>query len=285
MVSEDRSSTALETEIKTWPQGFKNRISVLPIELNCTELFISSLFQNQPKNGRRTKTCVFVTLVNSDVIKAHTEKVIFLDVDVFSFDNIATVWKVFSEFAERHVMATAAGSRYLRFEQYQHEEEHIMRGNRGINSGIVLIHLEHLREQSSFTYDLVISSKLQYSGLNPANSQDLLVLYFTIHPQQHYPLSCDLHFQRGVERCNGRNNRFNCSEAETTGIVMYHALTDDKFSTGPFVAIMICFEQLNLSQLKTARQCFKSSIEHVKNTQCPKGGKLLRNLESAVAKI
>ena len=285
VVSEDRSGIALEKEIKTWPSAFKNRISVLPIELNCTELFTSSLFRTQQNNGRRTKTCVFVTLVNSDVIKVHTEKVIFLDVDVFAFDNIASVWKVFSEFDERHIMATAAGSRYLKLKQYQHKEEHIMRGKRGINSGIVLIHLENLRKQSSFSYDLIISSKLKYSGLNPVNSQDLLVLYFTIHPQQHYPLSCDLHFQRGVERCHGSHNRFNCSEAETTGIVMYHALTDDKFTTGPFIDIMTCFEKLDLSQLMTARQCFNSGIQQIKKKQCPKGGELLRNLETAVAKI
>ena len=143
-------------------------------------------------------------------------------------------------------MATGVAGRYSNKEKYQIEKEPIMRQNGGINSGIVLIHLENLRKQSSFTYDLVISSKLQYSGSNPKDDQDLLVLYFTIHSERHYPLFCDIHVKRGGVGCREIDNI--CKEAETTGIILYHALTDDKFNAGPFVAIMTCFQQVNLSQ-------------------------------------
>ena len=92
-------------------------------------------------------TCPYVTLLNSEFVEAQTAKLIFINVDVFAFSDITTVWDIFNHYGEQHTIASAKGARH-RTGKYLNKDEPIMWKNRGINAGLFLIHLKNLKRAS-----------------------------------------------------------------------------------------------------------------------------------------
>ena len=285
----DNTTEIITSGVNLWPDSFKNRLTVTEVPLHCNKWMV--YFNNSyPLKGMALKQCVF-TGIQYSFVRNYTDKLIFVDLDTYIFDDIIHLWNWFSLFTEDHIMALArADHRYLTlgYSQYTYDQRY------GINSGVVLMHLKRMAD-FNFEDKYIHCSKLKHyyrnphtKNINSKDDQNVLSLLFFKYPHMVLPLSCNWNYRPSMDATCDPGDTFNCDEAISQGVSIIHAYGSSHFFLRTnFVVVYNCTQTMNLYDVDETVRCLHAGITFYKNKRrekCQLHMNNLRPLETALKK-
>ena len=283
----DDSADIILNSTKEWPDYLKTRLTVIKPALHCLKWMnhVGSFHLG----GIHIKQCVFSGIENMNLTK-YTDKMIFVDLDIFVVDNIVLLWNHFHIFDDQHVMAMSrADLRYikLKYSHYMYDRVY------GANSGVILIHLGHL---SGFNFE---EKYIQYAkerkyyqngeteNIKMNDDQNVLNVLFYKHPYKLLTLGCKWNYRGSMDATCSPGNTFHCDEATSQGVSLIHAYSDTFFTRSHYAAVYNCTIALHLRRVEDTIKCMRKGIEYFKlkrNRSCPLHLINLKPLEIALNK-
>jgi UDP-xylose:glucoside alpha-1,3-xylosyltransferase len=215
--------------------------------------------------------CKAERLFFSDLLP-DVERMIYLDIDTLLFSNVHDLWKHFSFMNATQLAAMAPDGLPPGPGTYSFSKIPFY-GPRGLNSGVMLLNLERMREIDFPNEVRLIHDAIK--GRARFADQDMLNFYFHFHPQLIYVLPCELNY--GHQHCDcphGSPGQCACRGAESEGISVLHGC-NRKFVLSPphfFAEIYTAFAKHDPSKDKLGSLLGKIKQMHQssggKNGQC-----------------
>ncbi|CAD5115965.1 DgyrCDS4895 [Dimorphilus gyrociliatus] len=162
------------------------------------------------------KLCATQRLFIPDLIpESVTNKLLYVDTDVLFVSPPQEIWTIFHIMNENQISALAPEHEDPSTGWYNRFAQHPYYKPLGVNSGVMLMHLERIRN-SSWKKDM-IKHYQQYKYKITWGDQDLINIYFSEHPEQLYIYTCEWNYR--TDHCMYMSI---CKEAERYGIKMLH---------------------------------------------------------------
>jgi len=213
-----------------WPDGFKKKI----------RFTMHDVWYPEGKEGMRSmfRACATERLFVPEMFPA-MDKAVYIDTDVIFMRPPEDLWSFFDDFSPSHIAAMAGGGGDF----YRSEKNKVpYYGERGLNSGILLMHLDRMRAIPGWWLGTTIAIHDEYKERTRVGDQDILNILFSFHPEKLYDLPCEwnyYHCKQGVNDCQG---------AQQNGVSILHG-NGMAFVKGHEMKLQTIFELFEQFQL------------------------------------
>ncbi|RUS75284.1 hypothetical protein EGW08_016950 [Elysia chlorotica] len=160
------------------------------------------------------KPCASQRLFLPNLLRS-VERLIYVDTDTVFLESLENLWAMFDDFNSTQLAGLVGEAEASFAAWYNRFANHPFYGKFGLNSGVMLMDLDRLR-QTSWLSDM---QRLfhQYRLSLPWGDQDLINIYFAFHPDQMFLMPCKWNYRN--DHCRYTSN---CVSAERSGISVLH---------------------------------------------------------------
>ena len=144
-----------------------------------------------------------------------TDKIIYVDTDILFMRPLEHIWNFFSRFNSTHIAALAPEHEWDRQGWYNRFARHPYYGERGVNSGVMLMNIAKMRELD--WVDRMIEYHKEYKLRITWGDQDLINIFFHYYPEKLYVYPCHWNFR--PDHCM---YGLNCEQAKKRGVSIIH---------------------------------------------------------------
>ena len=260
----DNATDIIEAGIQSWPDNFKRRVSVVNIPLVCTKW--KEHIKAKVLRGVALKPCVISDFENT-VLKDHTDKFIFIDLDTFIMDDLMHLWNYFSIFTSDHIMSLArADFRYLllKYSQYSYDQRY------GINTGVILVNFKNMagfdfeERYIGCSKEEIYFESNETRDIGKKDDQNILNVLFYKYPYKILPLGCNWNYRGSMDlECTAGSTK-NCDEAISQGVSLIHTYSDTYLSNSHYSAVYKCSVDLDLNNVNETVRCLHAGIQTFK---------------------
>lgn len=191
-----------------WPQKIRDtfRINMYPINFPGVDNAKDWIKLFKPCACQR----LFLPYILPDV-----ERLLYVDTDILFLSSLDDVWSFYDEFNSTHIAALAPEHEAPWMGWYNRFARHPYYGPLGVNSGVMLMHLEQMRRNSWI--ERMKEYFVKYEKRTTWGDQDLINIYFHFFPEKLYVYNCKWNYR--PDHCMYGNN---CDAAEKDGIKILH---------------------------------------------------------------
>ena len=260
----DASAEFMMNMTESWPDAFKKRLLIIKPTLGCSK-WCDYIHDYHP-SGSHLKECVFSGIENMN-LTSHTNKLIFVDLDIFVVDDIINLWNFFPIFNDHHIMAMSrADLRYFmsNYSQYMFDKLY------GANTGVILMFLSHIPGFNFEEKYIEASKDHTYYEKNPErpirhiDDQNIMNAVFYKYPHKLLTLGCKWNYRGSMDHICSPGHPFHCNEANSQGVSLIHAYSDAFFPKSHYSGVYNCVLNLDMSRVEDTVQCIRKGIEYFK---------------------
>lgn len=148
-------------------------------------------------------------------ILTHLDHLLYVDTDILFLKPVQDIWQLFSKFNSSQLAALAPEHEDKAMGWYNRFAMHPFYGELGVNSGVMLMHLERMR--SSRWEKKMIAYQQEYDKKIVWGDQDLINIYFHYFPEKLLLYSCQWNYR--PDHCMYNQN---CHSAVDEGVSILH---------------------------------------------------------------
>ena len=197
-----------ESQLKTWP-AWSNRWMMY----SMYNIYYPS-YANKVNWVKLFKHCATQRLFLSSIL-VDVDSVIYIDTDVLLFKPIEELWKMIAQMNQRQIIGLAQECETKSHCWYNEKIQHSYFKPYGLNSGVMLMNLTRMRTLNWEKY--VVDIYKMYKDLLTWGDQDILNIYFGLHPNKVYLLPCSWNYR--PDHCLYGNV---CADAFDIGVSILH---------------------------------------------------------------
>jgi lipopolysaccharide biosynthesis glycosyltransferase len=177
---DDVNRIKLSTQISILKDGMKNLT-----EYNVKEFEVDSI-KIDPKYHSSRFPCAYFRLFLTELLPDYVERILYVDADTLVFEDLSNLWSNWKIMEEKNT--TFAGVQEVEHPKdiiYFKKKEHFLHPS-GINTGVLLMNLERMREQN------LTGERLFAMNDEPVflADQDVLNSYWYYNPDDYFELPC-----------------------------------------------------------------------------------------------
>jgi len=182
------------------------------------------------------RKCATMKLLLPSIL-TDVDKVLYMDSDTLFLESASHLWRVLDDFNPNNLMAFSHGNCY----NYNPETPYPFYGKLGLNSGVLLMHLDRIRTAKFWVKapsDKLLKSleweealhfiKKEYTLLH--GDQSMLNILFSFNPSKGLEFPCNMNYQLLFckftdcphECCKPKPDGVECPEVEEQGIKVLH---------------------------------------------------------------
>jgi len=169
---------------------------------------------------------------------------LYVDTDILFLKPVTDIWSHFSKFNSSHLAALAPEHEDKAMGWYNRFAQHPYYGQLGVNSGVMLMHLDRMRtarwEKKMIAYQQEFDKKIVWGD------QDLINIYFSYFPEKLFVYPCEWNYrpdhcmysqtchtavEEGVAVLHGNRRAFH-NDKQPAFKAVYNAISDYDFETG-----------------------------------------------------
>lgn len=194
--------------LESWPSFVQERFSfsILSIAYPETEDF--------EKWKVLFKPCASQRLFFPQIL-THLDRLLYVDTDILFLKPVQDIWRLFSKFNSSQLAALAPEHEDKAMGWYNRFAMHPYYGELGVNSGVMLMHLDRMR--SSRWEKKMIAYQQEYDKKIVWGDQDLINIYFHYFPEKLLLYSCQWNYR--PDHCMYNQN---CHSAVEEGVSILH---------------------------------------------------------------
>jgi UDP-xylose:glucoside alpha-1,3-xylosyltransferase len=175
--------------------------------------------QRSDKWSRLFKKCAAQRLFLPQLLP-QVERIIYVDVDIIFLSQPLNLWLHFEHFNAEQVAGCVSEAVSPRLDWYPRFAKHPFYGPSGLNSGVMLLDLQRLR-QSKVSWESAINLILnKWERLLTWGDQDIINIFFSEHENMHYDgLDCRWNYR--PDYCLYGGTRQHCPSSGD-GVYVFH---------------------------------------------------------------
>ncbi|GFO27022.1 glucoside xylosyltransferase 1, partial [Plakobranchus ocellatus] len=197
-----------QDELDLWPLVHRHRLSYHIYNVTFPDSSTTNAWK------KLFKPCASQRLFLPNLLQS-VERLIYVDTDTVFLESLTHLWEMFNDFNSSQLAGLVGEAEAGYAAWYNRFANHPFYGKFGLNSGVMLMDLNRLR-QTSWLSDMQ-RLFLQYRLALPWGDQDLINIYFAFHPDQMYLMPCKWNYRN--DHCRYSSN---CVSAEESGVSVLH---------------------------------------------------------------
>lgn len=205
--ADDELRPQFAARLNAWPEAVRKKFTPALYPISYPGV-------TDPESWRKLfKPCASQRLFYPYLIEG-TDRVLYVDTDILFLRPVDDLWSFFGELAPEQIAALAPEGENPDLNWYKRFAQHPYVQPLGVNSGVMLMDLEKMREAR--WRERMLAYREQYKSI-PWGDQDLINIFFAESPEKLFVFSCEWNFR--PDHCQYGSN---CKAAEERGIAVVH---------------------------------------------------------------
>ncbi len=214
--ADDELRPQFAARLNAWPEAVRKKFTTVLYPINYPGVA-------DPEAWRKLfKPCASQRLFYPYLIEG-TDRVLYVDTDILFLRPIDDLWGFFDQLKPEQIAALAPEGENPALNWYKRFAQHPYVQPLGVNSGVMLMDLEKMREAR--WRERMLDYRQKYLHI-PWGDQDLINIFFSESPEMLYVFSCEWNYR--PDHCEYGSN---CQAAEEHGIAVVHG-NRQSFHTG-----------------------------------------------------